>query len=213
MTNDRIPRIIRPTRTQMTLKRIADGDGAGNASRALALAHACPTCGAKVDKACVSTKGGLRWSFHQDRRPSRRTRATASVRNDLETTSLGFLALLAGIRSQIAIMRLDQRIGEMPTDEELTSLAAVNARADDQKPARGHLAWLIDEAIAERARRPAETRAQDMEYLAQDAFHDDVPDETYARIARRHDMEEECVRREIDEINDRRREMADGDRD
>jgi hypothetical protein len=63
---------IRRTPTQRTLTRIANGEGVGNASRAKALAHDCPKCGAKQDKACISSKGGLRWSFHAERRPSRR---------------------------------------------------------------------------------------------------------------------------------------------
>lgn len=64
----------RQARTRRTLARIAAGDGAGNASRAKALAHACPSCGAVRDKACISPKGALRWAFHRERRPARASR-------------------------------------------------------------------------------------------------------------------------------------------
>jgi hypothetical protein len=67
-------RPVRQTRTQRTLARIAAGDGAGNASRAKALAHACPSCGATRDKACISPNGALRWAFHRERRPARAAR-------------------------------------------------------------------------------------------------------------------------------------------
>jgi len=79
MEDDTDDRRSRPTRTQRTLARVADGDGVGNPSRRKALAQGCPTCGALAHKACISPKGDLRWAFHRERRPTRASMREASA--------------------------------------------------------------------------------------------------------------------------------------
>jgi hypothetical protein len=132
--------------------------------------------------------------------------------DDLAIASLRLLALRDCIRAQIEVMEIPIVVDELPLREHLETIERDNATAPDQPSARGQLGWLVGKALAEIDRPVADTRAEDIAFLAEAKISEDGADELFARIARRHGEDEADLRREVEEINDRQRLLAEEDR-
>jgi hypothetical protein len=132
--------------------------------------------------------------------------------DDLAIASLRLIALRDCIRAQIEVMEIPVVVDELPLREHLETIERDNATAPDQPSARGQLGWLVGKALAEMDRPVADTRAEDLEFLAEAEYSGDDVEELFARMGRRHSGDEASLRREVEEINDRKRLLADEDR-
>jgi len=129
------------------------------------------------------------------------------------TVSTSFLESIQGIRADLKVMRIDHRLEDQPTREALEAVLTDNAEAIAAHPGRDMLVWSIERTVAELDRTPRETYDEDMALLAAADFHDEDIDAMLAHTMQRHELDEATVRSLIDEINDRWRELADGERE
>ena len=127
--------------------------------------------------------------------------------------SLGFLALAQCIKAQVKVMRIDAEVADRPTRDGLEALVTVNEARPDSDGAKSYFAGLLSQTIAQMDAPVADTRKDDLGHLAEAAFHDDADtDALFARMAKRHGVDEALLRSEVDEMNDATRRLIEAER-